>query len=833
MRRMLSVAVAVWLHTTAQQALAQTIRGTVVDDADRALTGVVVLLLDPAAREVARVLSNERGEFRLAVPRPGSYRIRTLRIGFRSVTTEAVAVVGGDDIVRRIVLTGTAFTLDTVRAVGRNACRVVAGDSTTVIAVLWDQVRSALIATQLTLNTRTIFATTLRYERTMDARSQRIGRQSVDIRGDYARQPWRSMPADSLRRNGYVFTAPGDVRTYYAPGLEVLLSDEFIEDHCLRIAPNSSDTRLGIEFEPNADRRKFAEIRGTLWLDRATSELRDLEYRYVNVSSEEERIAGGTVGFTRMRDGMWSISRWSIRMPTMVSAPVYGDRLKVVGRELRVDSIKVTGGELVLAVLGSRGRGDTIWMRPRLTLNGVVIDSLSGRSVPRAIVALAGTVQMDTTDDRGRFTIHGVLPGRYAVNVRTPSLDSLNTVDQRTVLFSDSSMTMSIRVPNASMIAGSICGERAEGGIVLGSVTRDRDTTALPNARVWVEWTEITIASRGGGTVDNRKHVRDTRTDTRGVFRMCGLPLNTRLTFTAAVDSAEASPLPVRIAGGRFARADLTLDQRRVTTSTFGGLVVDSAGGPLTDVEVSLPELGLTTRTDGRGAFQITGLIPGTHKAVARRVGYGVLESSIEFGPGQTTDRRIVMTRLTVLDSVLTRANRDRDPLMQLFEERRRMGLGQFITREEIINREGSLLSSFLQQRPGLTLLSFQGNEMVEGSRPSPTNCTRVIGLRPPRAGLTPDAGVGLCLMREGVYYVPDAFEQRQGIPIACYARVYLDNQLMNPGSPTRPFNLREVVTTQVEAMEWYAGATQVPAEFISRNSSCGVLVIHTRRFRP
>lgn len=564
MRRVLAAAIALWVCASARQASAQTIRGTVVDSGDRALTGVVVLLLDPAAKEIVRVLSNERGEYRLTAPRPGSYRVRTLRIGFQSVTTETIAIDAGDDIVRPIVLTGAAFALDTVRALGRNACRVVAGDSTSVIAALWDQVRSALLATQLTLSTRTIYMTTLRYERTMDQRSQRIGAQSVDIRADFARQPWRSRTAVSLRRDGYVNTDADGIRTYYAPGLDVLLSDEFLEDHCLRIAPSSSDTRLGIEFEPNADRRRFAEIRGTLWLDRATSELRDMEYRYVNVSSSDERIAGGTIGFTRMRDGMWAISRWNIRMPTMVYAPVYDNRLKVVDRELRIDSIKVTGGELVLAVLNSRVGRDTLWMRPRLTLNGVVTDSLSGRPVPLAIVALAGTVQVDTADDRGRFTIHGVLPGRYAVSVRTPSLDSLNTVDQRSILFADSSMTMSIRVPNASMIAGSICGERAAGGIVLGTVTRDGDTTALPNARVRVEWTEFAITPRGGGTVSSLRQVMDARADARGVFRMCGLPVNTALTFTAAVDSAEGRPLSMRIpVGQRFARADVTVGPRR------------------------------------------------------------------------------------------------------------------------------------------------------------------------------------------------------------------------------------------------------------------------------
>lgn len=95
-----------------------------------------------------------------------------------------------------------------------------------------------------------------------------------------------------------------------------------------------------------------------------------------------------------------------------------------------------------------------------------------------------------------------------------------------------------------------------------------------------------------------------------------------------------------------------------------------------------------------------------------------------------------------------------------------------------------------------------------------------------------PDSPLARCLRREGIYYVPDQGEQSRGMPVGCYSRVYLDNQLLNPGTPTPAFNLREIPPTQVEAMELYAGATQVPTEFLSRNSSCGVLVIHLRRPR-
>src|SRR6266571_131576 len=99
---------------------AQSVRGVVVDAGDRPVAGVVVLLLDSASQVTARALSNERGEFRVASSRPGSYRIRTLRIGFRPVMSEPAALTAGSEIAKRVVLSGLPIALDTMRVVDRN-----------------------------------------------------------------------------------------------------------------------------------------------------------------------------------------------------------------------------------------------------------------------------------------------------------------------------------------------------------------------------------------------------------------------------------------------------------------------------------------------------------------------------------------------------------------------------------------------------------------------------------------------------------------------------------------------------------------------------------------
>jgi hypothetical protein len=807
-------------------AYSQTIRGTVLADANRPASGVVVILVS-GTKEVGRALTNERGEYRLTAPTAGSYRLRTMRIGFQSILTEPFALAAGEDVTRHLAVSTIAFALDTVRATGRNACKVLANDSTSVVGAIWDQVRSALIATQLTQATRTIYATALTYERMQDVRSQRIGSQTFDVRGDFVRQPWRSLSADSLRKAGYVYTLEDSTRVYNAPDLSVLLSDEFIEDHCLRISKESDARRLGIDFQPTPTRRNTPEVRGTVWLDRRTNELTELEYGYINrIRQDEEKLAGGTVAFTRMKNGMWAISRWNLRMPAVALAPKYSPTFAVIGQELRLDSLKVTGGELVMATTTGTHR-DTIWMRPPLVLRGTVVDSVGGSPVANAVVSLAGTIQVDTTDRAGAFSIGGVLPGRYSLNVNTPSLDSVNAASRQSIMFADSSLSLTVRVPNAAMIVGAVCGRtntatRLGSAIISGHVAT-RDSAPLANARVTIQWEEITLVSNA----PTRRIVgADTRSDARGDFRICGLHWRTPYTLYAKTDSGEANPFRIELGEGqRFARVELTVDRARPAAGTFAGVVVDSSGKPLAEVDVLITDIARSASTAADGSFRIQDLPAGSHAITVRKVGYGPLDATVDFTGGAVTDRRIVLTRITLLDSMSVTARPYRDPNMDEFEERRRIGIGHFVTRADIAKREGALTSSFLQQMPQLRITTAQLGDWPIGV--SAKRCTEAMPdlqrIRNARPGVPSSS-------RCEIIYVPSTDEARQGVPIACFSKVYLDNALMNPGMPTPPFNLRDIPPTQIEAMEYYARPAEVPMKFSNLNSGCGVIILHTRR---
>src|SRR5947209_13998245 len=94
---------------------AQVVRGNVVDSGGRAIAGAVVLLVDSASQVTGRGLSNERGEYRLAAARPGTYRVRALRIGFLPTASDPIVLSAGTESTKRLLLTGLPLILDTVR----------------------------------------------------------------------------------------------------------------------------------------------------------------------------------------------------------------------------------------------------------------------------------------------------------------------------------------------------------------------------------------------------------------------------------------------------------------------------------------------------------------------------------------------------------------------------------------------------------------------------------------------------------------------------------------------------------------------------------------------
>ncbi|MES2177936.1 MAG: carboxypeptidase regulatory-like domain-containing protein [Gemmatimonadota bacterium] len=487
------------------------------------------------------------------------------------------------------------------------------------------------------------------------------------------------------------------------------------------------------------------------------------------------------------------------------------------------DSVTVIRAPLrnaMVARIAAAGRGRI--------LRGTVVDSVTRATIPRAHITLSGTQLTALSDSAGRFVIPSVPAGDYAAEIRTWTLDSLGAVVQSGFSFSDTTTAVTLIVPPLARVAASVCGlrdTRAE-GLVVGSVEMRGDTLPVANVRVVADWTAPTERQ---GKRETGNHWAETVTDDKGDFRLCGVPLNTALTVRAESETGGAHPAEVRVASdGAFARAELTLDRDIQSGAIFRGLVVtDSTLLPIADVEISIPGLSRSVVTNERGAFRFPDIPAGIQDVSVRRLSFSPLNTKLQFFPNTTVDRRISLRKAVTLNAVETIAS----AVIPSFEENKRMGLGHFLTRDQLEKFEGGQMSAAIAQLPGANAMVTQSGShaFVMSNRRAGAHlprCTKDCKGVPTGASGGEQA---LQELRELGIWCPTRAEQSIGMGCGCYSQVYLDKTLMNPGKPTEPFDINTIPPTTIEAVEMYSSPAETPVMYQRLEGRCGVMVIHSR----
>lgn len=185
--------------------------------------------------------------------------------------------------------------------------------------------------------------------------------------------------------------------------------------------------------------------------------------------------------------------------------------------------------------------------------------------------------------------------------------------------------------------------------------------------------------------------------------------------------------------------------------------------------------------------------------------------------PAVQAEAPTINPKVAMLDSMITHG-KNVSPLLEEFEQHRRRGLGKFLTRADIEKRAGSSTASLLTGMPSLRILSAQGGEWAYNAS---QRCSATSSLTP-----VADSAASACT----TFYKPSADEARRGVTSRCFAKVYVDYTLMNPGTPTPPYNLREITPSEIEALEYYSQPAEIPVKYNALSSACGLIIIHTRR---
>ena len=252
---------------------------------------------------------------------------------------------------------------------------------------------------------------------------------------------------------------------------------------------------------------------------------------------------------------------------------------------------------------------------------------------------------------------------------------------------------------------------------------------------------------------------------------------------------------------------------RVAATATLVGVVRrDSIGNALPGARVYLPALKVGAVANYLGEFRLMQLPPGNYGVEVSYIGFAPLRDTVELTADRQTLREFILApRPVELDSVkvIEPAATLISPMLRGFEMRRRMGLGYFVSADELRRNEERDFSQVLRERiPALRIVTEKSAVWAASAR----NGVDLVGKdRQTRGG--------------------SASQVMPRTP-ACWVSVFLDgvriyDRVATPFLP--PPDLTKFLTREFAGVEFYPGGATVPPEYNQTAGGCGVLLLWTR----
>lgn len=598
-------------------AAGQTVRGVVTDaTTGEPLAGAWLQALDSREQRVDATLTRGDGFFQ--VHAAGATTLSASFLGFAERRIDLTGAEPGDTLSIDVGLTSRPLTLEGIEVVGEERCggeRFRAADA----ARVWEEATNALEVADWTVNEGLFRYQVERYSRRLDDDAFRVVSEERRERPGWGLRPFRSPDASELAEHGYVRTVDGQT-VYYAPDMDVLLSDAFLRTHCFSVVVGSGEHagQVGLAFRPTAD-RSVPEIMGEFWLDARTSRLTSMEFRYVGLERDiDTSLLGGKVSFEPVEDGPIIVDEWWIRTPVVGLQPIAGSART---REVVVGIDESGGSVLQLGRMGDVAAVD----RPGSSIEGRVVEEMTDRPLEGATVRLAGTPYVARTGADGSFVIRGARAGNYGVSVHHPKLDRLGQDTVRTVvsLTGPTPDPLHIVVPGVESVMSRRCarltGEEPDPrwGILRGTVIDGGTGVPLPDVTVRASWLDVARIDETG--FDGRRPWTEVSTDGEGRFLICGVPVPHHVSLTATTLGVEGEAA-VDLRPG--AVVDTTLALPLGGAMVVMGTVRDGETmSPVAGAEVTIGDA--TVLSDGRGSFLLPSLTAGLHEVRVQHMAYG------------------------------------------------------------------------------------------------------------------------------------------------------------------------------------------------------------------
>ncbi len=746
----------------------------------RAVVGALISVRHGDAT-IARALTDEGGRTLLPLPRSGRFELRADRIGYAGITGIGFEVRGTDTASVTVEMPSDRVLLPDISvAAGSSVCRLDREQSSQ-LAVLWAEVAKVLQRTEVTRTSLEPLLELTRFERDLNPELQIRAERSTKQQ-TRATRPFVSVEPAQLIKDGFVVKQ--EATTWFmGPDAPLLLSDEFMETHCFRAVPSrtAGDGLVGLAFEPTRGRR-VPEITGVLWLHRESSELRLLEFQFVNFSGRTGH-EGGRIEFARLPGGGWIVSDWVIRMPVLVE---------------RRGNTAFAGSDPVVGFRETGGTAQLLDLAPtnRAIVAGVVYDSILGAPLPGVEVSLGGSAYRATTDSAGVYQIETTTQGSFLITTSHPRFASLGIEPKGSAsLTRGRTATANIATPSAATLLQSCAATTIDSTskTMLSGVVRDSVGAGVPGARLELSW----------GANAARRLIA--RTDSDGRYRVCGLPSDSDVWFRGT-GLQVVSPHWVSMPAGSVTTHDLVLrGPVREAEGRPVQVVVQAGSAPVAEALIRLHPLGDTVRTNQDGRATLGQIAPGRYLVDVRALGYQIATMPVEVGDNAGADVSIGLERvaqhLANVEAKVAGPSVRTSVRMADLELRRRTGAGRFVMRDEMERRAESRVTDVIRRIPGLIMV------------PMPPPCT----------GYTPGSN------RRGAGRMPISCQESTTQIQACLLSVFVDGMpYWKPGDGD-PVNLDQFHLQTLEAIEVYVGVASTPPQFAGIGSECGTIALWMR----
>lgn len=377
---------------------------------------------------------------------------------------------------------------------------------------------------------------------------------------------------------------------------------------------------------------------------------------------------------------------------------------------------------------------------------GVAFDSIRGRPMAGAQIAVVGTTLLAVAGADGHFQFDSVPSGKLRLVAAHPFLDSLGIqlMTPELTVGPGQQIVVDVVTPSAKALVKQFCPAAwlTRGPAALFGRVRNADTGApIDKAHVSLVWTETEF-----GGLSKVPKVRVGTTAADGTYRICGLPgtldgkvqvdyaglksgdvpvtLDKDVLEVRSLSLASAAPAVVAAAGDTTPPGP----RRALTVAKLSGKVLSVTGSPVTAARVQVEGTTHSADTRADGTFELDSLPSGSQVVIARRIGYNPVEKSVELSSGRAAQIVLQFDQaVALLPTVTTEATTETGLDAVGFNARKKSGMGFYMDPSFISHLGATRVTDVLRAAPGISVVESGYDTYVYDTRTQGQGCVTYI----------------------------------------------------------------------------------------------------------